>query len=362
MNKIIHLGLGNFHKAHQAWYFDKLTPLEKWEITAFSMQRADAARELRAQNFEYEVIALANQQEERSTIRSITKSGFIQEDEPLLLQLARDPQMTLITLTVTEKGYDLQGPALEALAKILKVRTTPLTILSCDNLQSNGEKLESLVRQKMGKHYPENLVSFPNSMVDRIVPASEKGAPIKTEIFSQWVIEDKFKSKRPCLEKVGVQFVSDVAPWELMKLRLLNAAHSFLAYYGLNRGFEYVHQAISDDDIRSKLIKLWQEIIPHLPSELHAQDYIEKLLIRFNNPNLPHRLSQIATDGSVKLPQRIMPSLKSARAKGAPCEMLESVIEEWTEAMTELAADLFSDPLREMKDKDMLKEELMKKY
>lgn len=361
--KWLHLGLGNFHKAHQAWYLQKLNELSPsgWEIVAFSMQRPDAARELAEQNYRYAVQAVGMNDANVTQVRSITQSGFLQTDQALLLELARDPQMGLITLTVTEKGYRPGAPAIGALATILQHRTAPLTIVSCDNLQGNGHKLEHLVREQLGADFPTCAVSFPNSMVDRIVPASPIGAPIKTEHFCQWVIENKFVSERPLLEKVGVQLVSDVAPYELMKLRLLNAAHSFLAYAGLNRGLEFVHQAVTHPELHQRLLALWQETLPLLPgiNHEHASQYVQELLTRFNNPQLPHRLAQIATDGSVKLPQRILPTLFEAQKRGLPHGSLAAVVDEWARAMSLLPADLFADPWRPLAAEHELKEKIL---
>lgn len=360
--KWLHLGLGNFHKAHQAWYAQKMAERgENWEITAFSMQRPDAAQELQRLGQQYQVQAVGVGSCESTTVKSITQCGFLQTDQELLRRLARDPQMTLVTLTVTEKGYRPEAPAIEAIATILKNRSTPLTIVSCDNLQSNGHKLERLVRAHMGSAFPSFPVSFPNSMVDRIVPASAAGAAIKTEAFSQWVIEDKFVAARPLLENVGVQFVDDVAPWEMMKLRLLNAAHSLLAYYGLNRGLEFVHQAVNHPACRQSLLELWEEVIPllTLPVGVDPHDYTRRLLARFDNPELPHRLAQIAADGSVKLPQRILPSLALARERGLRHATLSSVLDEWARAMARSPAELFSDPWRPISDEARLKEKIL---
>ncbi len=352
MNRVLHLGLGNFHRAHQAWYFEKLNALlpteERWEITSFSMQRPDMAREHATHGNAYEVLAVDALGEETTRVKSITRAAFLGEDEALLVELARDPSLELVTLTVTEKGYAADGPALKALELILRKRSAPLTILSCDNLMSNGHKLEKLVRERMGITFPRAGISFPCSMVDRIVPASPPGAPVKTERFTQWVVEDKFAGKRPPLEKVGVQFVPDVAPAELMKLRLLNAGHSFLAYWGLNRGFAHVHEAVAAPETRAVLEKLWNEVIPllSLPSGSDPQGYCQRLLERFNNPRLPHKLAQIACDGSAKLPQRIVPSLLEARKRGSPHGTLALVLREWSKAMAGLPPELFTDPAK----------------
>jgi fructuronate reductase len=357
--KMLHVGLGNFHKAHQAWYVQRLNDLagEHWEISAFSMQKPDAALELARANFSYDVLAVQDGRREELRVKSITQAGFLGSDQALLKELARDPEMTLITVTVTEKGYAPNAPLLLALDLILRERRTPVSIVSCDNLQANGKKLEALVRAHMDASFPAFPVSFPCSMVDRIVPASRPGEAIKTELFCQWVIEDAFVAPRPAFENVGVQFVSDVTPFELMKLRLLNAAHSFLAYWGLNRGFEFVHQVIADIEGRRQLEALFAEIIPllDLPAGLDPHAYVQKLLARFNNPDLPHRLAQIACDGSVKLPQRIVPSLQVALAQGRPHVLLEQTLAEWTRAMVQLPDELFSDPLRLVKDETELR-------
>jgi fructuronate reductase len=347
--KWLHLGLGHFHKAHQAWYVERLNQLgANWEITSLSMTRPDAALELASQNFSYEVLATDYAGSESFRVKSIKHTAFAGEATELLRQFSQDRELAVISLTVTEKGYDLNGPALRALEQLLTARTHPVTILSCDNLQHNGRKLEKLLRERMVDKFPSCVVSFPNTMVDRIVPNAPRGAPVKTERFSQWVIENDFMGVRPELERVGVQFVSDVTPYELMKLRLLNAGHSLMAYWGLNRGFEFVHQVVNDSAGRAELLALWQEVIPllELPSDIDPRAYTETLLTRFNNPGLPHRLSQIATDGSVKLPQRIYPSLTEAKRRGSAHRVLASVEVEWRKALSELPSTLFNDPIR----------------
>jgi fructuronate reductase len=153
-------------------------------------------------------------------------------------------------------------------------------------------------------------------MVDRIVPSGSSPLLVETEAFHQWVIEDSFLEQRPAWEQPGLLFVAQVEPFELLKLRLLNAAHSFMAYYGQLRGWTYVHEAVTDPEIRPFLERLFfQEVGPSLevPAPLSLRGYGEDLLRRFDNPALPHRLAQIAMDGSLKLPQRVLPSLAGSR-------------------------------------------------
>ena len=361
---IVHIGLGAFVRAHIAVYLEKLLQLDPgpWGICAANIRSnqkiVDALNE---QNAVYTVAEYASQdQVALRQIRSVREVLFAGHGKiETLLQRMTHPKTKIVSLTVTEKGYffdaakqqlrldaaqiqqDLLCPdtaqtapgiLLAALRQHYLQGSTPFTVLSCDNMPHNGQVLRNTVIQmaqqsdtELAQWISEN-VSFPSTMVDRIVPAvTEKTvdninallqktkvqicdqAPIATERFSQWVIEDHFPNGRPALEKVGVLLVDEVAPWEEMKLRLLNGSHSLLAYIGYLLGYATVDQCMQDAQLK-QLIKSYmqEEAVPtlNMPSDVDLGDYIQQLLTRFSNDSLQHKTLQIAMDGSQKLPQR----------------------------------------------------------
>ncbi len=361
MRQILHLGLGRFHRGHQAVYYQHTGG---WNVIASTMRSAEERDKLRKVNLTYPVLELTHDSEKLSLINCITEVLSLKDDLTRLLEVFSSPKTEIVTLTITEKGYcldqkgelDLSNPgiihdlshpenpetAIGFLCLGLRNRKEKLTIISCDNLRENGKKLEEALRKYMGASFPKKL-SFPNSMVDRIVPAllPEKikelekkfgifeSELIATEKFSQWVIEDKFMGDRPDWDKAGVQFVKDVRPFEEMKLRLLNASHSYLAYAGLNRGYNFVHEAIRDEELLRDVSSLMdEEVIPllHIPQDFDIYSYTKELITRFRNDKLPHQLRQIAMDGSQKMPQRIFSSLEE---NGKEQTVLRKAVDEW---------------------------------
>lgn len=381
MNKILHLGLGRFHRGHQAVYFQHTG---EWKVIASSMRSADEKNKLKKSGLLYPVLEFTHEGETLKWIDCIEEVLSLNEDLPRLLELIRSPEIQIITLTVTEKGYclnssgeldlthagiqhDLKNPetpttAIGLLSLGLSKRKEKLTIISCDNLRENGRKLEAAVRSfcsSVGRSLPE--IAYPNTMVDRIVPAlrPEKIAEIEanhnlshseiiaTEKFSQWVIEDNFAGEKPAWNKVGVQFVSDVKPFEEMKLRLLNASHSYLAYAGLNRGYTYVHEAIGDKTLLENVRHMMKvEVVPLLvlPSGFDIQKYIDDLILRFRNDKLPHQLKQIAMDGSQKMPQRIFSSIHDARKSDRSHDLLLKATDEWMNFLWNSQKEKIDDP------------------
>lgn len=382
--KIIHLGLGRFHRGHQAVYLERLCEKmgKSWGVISCSMRSPGARDELKNVHLRYPVIEFSDSGSEIIWVESIQKALDATEDRDDLLSAFQSENIELVTLTITEKGYCLNGrgeldltnpsiasdlkhpiepkSAIGILALGIKARSElgpkPITVLSCDNLRENGRKLEKALYA-----YIENLgwsevlawvkknVSFPCSMVDRIVPSlkpektlefeklfqfSYPSELIATESFSQWVIEDNFMGEKPALEEVCVQFVKDVTPFEDMKLRLLNAAHSYLAYQGQLKGHQFVHEAMKDQELASDLRTLMlEEVAPLLitPEGVDFKEYVESLLKRFQNPYLPHELRQIAMDGSQKISQRWLPSLIEAEKKGTSRGILLKAIHAWLE-------------------------------
>jgi fructuronate reductase len=333
----LHLGLGRFHRGHQAVYFEQAG----WQVSAWSMRGPEAADRFSAEGYHVYVPGQGVQ-----LIRCIVETGFPARDRERWERRWLDPDLALLTLTVTEKGY---GPPLFQMLRENMLRRhrhglRPLTVLSCDNLRGNGDRLRQGIAEAASVGEGE-LASyrFPNTVVDRIVPAlSEESLAefqrragltdpllIVTEPYSQWVIEDKLAGPRPPLE--GVEWVTDAEPYESMKLHLLNLPHSFLAYAGLPRGHRYVHQAM--EDLAPSVEALQEEASGQLAglSRRIRDEYAARVRERFRNPSLPHSLEQIAMDGSAKLPQRLVPVLKKARAHYAPRESLENVLDAWTE-------------------------------
>lgn len=381
MNKILHLGLGRFHRGHQAVYYQHAGD---WKVISSSMRSAEEKNKLKKTGLLYPVLEFTHEGETLKWIDCIEEVLSLSEDLPRLLDLIKSPEIKIITLTVTEKGYclnssgeldlrhpgiehDLQNPeipttAIGLLSLGLAKRKEKVTIISCDNLRENGRKLELAVQRfsdLSGRSLPE--ISYPNTMVDRIVPAllPEKIIEIEarhnishseivaTEKFSQWVIEDKFAGEKPAWNKVGVQFVSDVRPFEEMKLRLLNASHSYLAYAGLNRGYTFVHEAIGDKNLLENVRHMMKvEVIPllTLPAGFDIQKYTEDLILRFRNDKLPHQLKQIAMDGSQKMPQRIFSSIHEARKSERSHDLLLKATDEWMNFLWNSREEKIDDP------------------
>ncbi|APX12934.1 mannitol dehydrogenase family protein [Tateyamaria omphalii] len=354
MPHILHLGVGNFFRAHAAAYTQDVTG---WDVTGVSFRSATIRDGLAAQNFAYSLVIKDANGTQVKPITCLTNMLVAPEDPDAVIASIVSDRFDLITLTVTEKAYhldttgllDLSAPEVKAdlagggqtvvgsLARGLARRTTPVTVLSCDNLPENGQKLEQAVRrfaQKAGVRLNGNA-TFPSCMVDRITPATtdairqEANDPmaVPTETFTEWVIEDRFAARRP--DWPGVQWVDDVAPHEMRKLRMLNGAHSYLAYAGTLRGHTYVHEAIADADLRAMTAALMQEAAETLPDSVQGQTatYAKALIQRFENPNLHHRLRQIAMDGSQKLPIRILSTLADRRGKHSPA--LSAAIDAW---------------------------------
>ena len=365
-NGIVHLGLGAFHRAHQAVYTDDAMAAgdSGWGIAGVSL-RSSAVREAMAPQDCLYIVEERGLSVKRRLIGSINTALVAPEAPERVIAAMADPAVHIVTLTVTEKGYyrdpgsnrllidapdmshDLSGAPPRTifgfLAAALDRRAAagagPLSILSCDNLPDNGRLLGSLLDDYLAARAagrPDGWTS-PSSMVDRIVPATveadlvtgsiEDRALTVCEPFRQWVIQDRFAGPRPRWEVGGAQIVDDVRPFELAKLRLLNGAHSTLAYWGLPLGHAYVHEAIRDRALHAFVIRqLLTEAAPSLPTSdaLNPGAYIDAILTRFDNPALPHRLAQIAMDGSQKLPQRWLATIIERHAIGlaSPAHML----------------------------------------
>ena len=382
---IVHLGLGAFHRAHQAAYTDTLLADDPgWGILGVSLRSADTRGALVRQDALYSVSAADGGNIKRRVVGALTGIMVAPEDPAGLIARLADPAVRIVSTTVTEKGYS-HDPATGALRDddvdirhdLLhgdRPRTTlgtivgglkrrrganiaPFTVLACDNLPSNGHTLRGLVTRFAELADPElakwigDEVRFPSTMVDRIVPATtdddrtsvaaalglDDAWPIMTEAFTQWVIEDDFGLGRPDWDQAGATFVGDVAPYELMKLRLLNGAHSTLAYLGYLMGRETVAAAMQEPGIARLIDEMMRlEVTPTLPplQGFDVAAYCKSLLDRFRNPALQHRTWQIAMDGSQKLPQRLLGTIRDRMAKGQPIDRLALGVAAWMRYVT----------------------------
>jgi len=377
---ILHLGLGAFHRAHQAVYTDDILASDpRWGICGVSLKTPRATLPLAAQDGLYAVLTKGSDGTVARVIGSLRETLFAGADRAGLIQRFADPRIAIVTATVTEKGYchdpatgvlnrdhpdivhDLASPdAPESAVGILTAglaarraaNAGPLTFVCCDNLPHNGRMVEGLVhavaRERdpaLGEWIADN-VAFPSAMVDRIVPATtdsdiaegerllgvHDAAPVVAEAFGQWVIEKRFAAARPAWEEAGAQFVADVAPFETMKLRLLNGSHSTLAYLGFLLRHEFVWQAAGDPLLVALIERqMAEDIAPTLvrPAGTDLPVYCAQLMLRFENSALPHRTRQIAMDGSQKLPQRLLGTVRDRINAGAPFTHLAVAIAGW---------------------------------
>jgi fructuronate reductase len=365
--RLVHLGLGNFFRAHQAWYTEHAPDAPDWGIAAFSGRRAELADALTAQDGLYTLITRAGDGDRFDVIASLSRAHPAAHHDAWLGYLA-SPNVRAVTLTVTEAGYmrasdgglDRDRPEVRGDVETLQadfdapVRTTParllaglaarrradagpLTLVPCDNLPHNGAAVTRVVQDIAEMVDPalrawmDESVTTVTTMVDRITPRTARDdvravadstriadtSPVVTEPFSEWVISGAFAGGRPRWEDAGATLTEDVEPFEQRKLWLLNGAHSLLAYAGSARGHETVAQAVGDATCRQWLQEWWSEASRHLslpPGDVEA--YRDALLERFANPRIRHLLAQIAADGSQKVPVRILPVLRSERAAG----------------------------------------------
>jgi fructuronate reductase len=368
---IVHIGIGAFHRAHQAVYTDDAMAAgdSDWGIIGVSLRSGDVAAQLGPQDGLYTVSARSAAGTKLRLIGAVQKVLVAADDPQAVVDAIAAPATHIVSFTVTEKGYlrcadgsldlgvavgvsSLYRLVAAGLAARKAAGLGGLTLLSCDNLAGNGSVLRRLMREYLAACHPDLSVWFdatctcPATMIDRIVPATteadrtaveaELGArdegAVVTEAFSQWVIEDNFAGRRPRWEEVGAELVADVVPYETAKLRMLNGAHSALAYAGLGKGHEFVHQAIADPAIRPLIDRLMREEAASTIDAAPGQDlnaYADALLDRFANPALNHRLIQIAMDGSQKIPQRWLETLAWHQVRGQRCPSLETAIAAW---------------------------------
>ncbi|RMF39839.1 MAG: mannitol dehydrogenase family protein [Alphaproteobacteria bacterium] len=379
---ILHIGVGNFHRAHQAVYLDRLFNKGRsldWAIIGAGIMPADAARReaLKAQDWLTTVMDLSPDGIEARVTGAMI--DFVEVDTAKLIEALADPRIRIVTLTVTEGGYfidettggfdaghpDIRHDAADggvpktvfgAILGGLRLRrertVAPFTVLSCDNLPENGAitrrtvvGLARLMSQELAD-WVEASVTFPNAMVDCITPATtdrermlaatrfgiEDRLPVACEPFRQWVIEDNFPTGRPELELVGVELVDDVTPYETMKLRILNAGHAAIAYPSALIGHELVHDAMADPCIRDWLMSLMlREVIPVLPriEGVDFRAYLAKCVERFSNSEISDRIDRLCQDGSNRQPKFVLPTIAAAAAQGGKLEGLALEVAFW---------------------------------
>lgn len=377
---IVHFGIGAFHRAHQAVYTDDAMAAgdRDWRIIGVSLRSGDVADQLNPQDGLYTVVQRSAEGASARLIGSVSHVIVAPQDPDAVIAALASADTHIVSFTVTEKGYHrlpdgalaredaaiasdiagegaprtIYGFVAAGLAQRRAAGLPGLTLISCDNLANNGERLMALMRDylaatdpALGQWFAENC-KCPSTMIDRIVPAVSDGdrswlageigladaAAVITEPFSQWVIEDDFAGPRPRWEAVGAQIVANVSDYEAAKLRMLNGAHSALAYLGLARGHEFVHQAIADPvlaEIIDSLMRAEAALTLATTPGLDPSAYADALIARFANSALPHRLMQIAMDGSQKIPQRWLEPMAINQAAARPCPATLQALAAW---------------------------------
>lgn len=360
--RLVHIGLGAFHRAHQVFLTQKADP--EWGYASFTGRSEALADELQEQDGLYTLVIRSAEGDDPQLITGLVES-HPGTDTRRLVELISDPEVAVVTLTVTEAGYHLTGSGEldegdeEIQADLEKLRSddpTPglvtaagrvvvglrarraangpgIAVMSCDNISGNGAETRAtvvgfarLLDPALAEWIEEN-VTFPSTSIDRITPATTDelvadvraatgfadAVPVVTEPFYSWIISGDFPVGRPAWERAGVKFVDDIEPFERRKLWLLNGAHSLMAYLGQLMGHNTVAEAIDDAAIRARVEALWDEAACHL---MEVTDYRAALIERFANPRIVHNLAQIGIDGATKLRMRALPILRAERAAG----------------------------------------------
>lgn len=379
---IAHLGLGNFHRSHQALYFHEYLqthPQEPWMIHAIGSHGSvrTLVDTMSSQDNLYTLTERSGSEATLKVIGSIKESFYAPSDPQGVIRLMASVDIKIISLTITEKGYyydsegnlDTSHPEIEAdlregatptsalgylfaaAEQRWRNKGSPFTIMSCDNLQGNGEITQRLLLQFGERKHQEvadwiqRNVSFPNSVVDRITPAvtEETSAfvrdtfgiddrcPVVSEAYLQWILEDDFAGGRPELETVGVRFTDDVKPYETLKVRMLNGSHSALAYVAALVGFENVDAAMSDETIRTFVQRYMDDVTPTLPivPGLDVEDYKATLIQRFSNPAISDQVQRLALDGSRKMRTFVVPALEDQLSSGGSIKWTAFALAAW---------------------------------
>lgn len=398
---VVHLGIGAFHRAHQAVAFDDASRSgdRRWGVLGVSLRSAGVRDQLAPQDGLYSVTVRDGERDRSRVIGAVRRVLVAPESPSAVVRAMASAEVHIVTLTVTEKGYHLNpasgrlidtdpdiladianpgmphtapGLLVAALAERRRQGLAPFTVVSCDNLPHNGARVRSAVLGLADRIDPalarwiEAEGAFPATMVDRIVPATttddidalagrlgvrDEGM-VKTEPFTQWVVEDRFAGPRPDFASLGVQLTGAVAPWEDAKLRMLNGAHSAIAYLGGLAGHRFVHQVVAEPSFERFIERFWDEAETTLEPApgLDLARYRQGLMARFRNPALQHRTHQIAMDGSQKTPQRLLAPIIARLERNQPIGTLALAFAgwiRWQEGLTEQGeAFVVDDPMR----------------
>jgi mannitol 2-dehydrogenase len=382
---IVHFGVGNFHRSHQAMYLDRLLrrgEAKDWGICGVGVLPSDIRMRdaLRSQDLEYTLVERNPDGATPATrIGSIVDYLYAPDELDAVLERLADPATRIVSLTITEGGYNISDTTGEfdtsnlaivadaapgatpstvfgIIVAGLRLRRArgiaPFTVMSCDNVEGNGHVARASFTAFSRLIDPEfadwmtREVRFPNSMVDRITPVTtdedrrwvqerfgvDDAWPVLCEDFVQWVLEDDFPLGRPSYEEVGVQIVHDVRPYELMKLRLLNASHQAMAYFGILGGYHFAHEAATDEQIIAFLTHYMDdEATPTLEPVpgVDLAEYKRELIERFANPYVRDTLGRLATDASDRIPKFLVPVARARRAASASARLSAAVIASW---------------------------------
>ena len=379
----VHIGVGSFHRAHQALFLDDLLTLpdtERWGECGLGVLATDARMRdaLESQDHMYTLAERSAKEQTARIIGSIVDYIYAPEALEKAIEKMAAPATRIVSLTITEGGYfldegtgaflvnhpdiqrDLAAPAtpitsIGLIAEALNRRRlrglAPFTVMSCDNLQGNGDVSSRILRHFAALRTPDlerwitTNVAFPNSMVDRITPATtpadvlwladrfgvEDAWPVVTEPFLQWVIEDTFSNGRPQWERVGAQLTDDVASYETMKIRLLNGSHLAMAYLGALAGFKYVQDILADPLFVRFIEMFMEEVTPVVPliADTSVAEYKRSLIERFSNPTINDQVTRICSEGSSKLPKWLLPSIQELLDQSLPTNLLALVVASW---------------------------------
>lgn len=362
---IVHFGVGGFHRSHQAEYLDDLCNegCRDWSITGVGVLPGDSlmADALEPQRGLYTLVTRSQHEEQVRVIGSLVRYLHAYPDLTALTDILASASTRLVSLTITEGGYPLteEGPPslvfeamVDALAQRRAEGIAPFTVMSCDNILHNGTVARRATQLVAGSRsaaladWIGEEVAFPNSMVDRITPVTEEADrahlkaeygladrwPVVAEPFRQWVIEDDFAQGRPPWEDAGALITSDVTPYELLKLRLLNAGHSTIAYLAALAGYDLVDRVVKDEDFSLYLQRfLDEEASPVLPpvSGVDVDEYKRTLVERFSNPAIRDQVSRLCLDGSSKFPVFLIPTIAAQIAASGPTRLAALALAGW---------------------------------
>jgi fructuronate reductase len=378
--RMVHIGFGAFHRAHQALATDKLAAQgSDWGYCEVNLNSGTLIQALRQQDLLYTLTEMADESLHTRVIGVVTQALHGKGDGiEAVIEAMSQPDVAIVSMTVTEKGYcympssgklnpdhpdivhDLANPTqprslpgliLAAIIRRRERHLPPFSVMSCDNMPENGHVTRNVITQLAERHsaeladYIQTHITFPSTMVDRIVPAMTDAAfdalaerlgscdpvAVEAEPFFQWVIEDNFVNGRPAWENAGAELVSDVLPFEEMKLRMLNGSHSFLAYLGFLAGYEHISDCMADASYRAAARALMlQDQAPTLRTQgVDLEAYADSLIARYENRAIKHRTYQIATDGTQKLPQRLLDSARWHLRNGTSCDFVLLGVAGW---------------------------------